>query len=67
MTLTESLLTPGEAAQLLRTNVRTLERWRSTGDGPSFAKIGKRVAYHRAELERWVEQRTRRTTSDQAA
>jgi len=45
------LLTPEEAAELLRARSRTLERWRRTGTGPRFAKIGRGVVYPRADLE----------------
>ena len=30
---------------------RTLERWRETGEGPHFLKIGGRVVYRMAEIE----------------
>jgi predicted DNA-binding transcriptional regulator AlpA len=30
---------------------RTLERWRETGEGPRFLKIGGRVVYRMAEIE----------------
>lgn len=53
------LLTPDEAAELLRTRSRTLERWRHTGTGPRFAKIGRRVVYPRAALDSWVAAQTR--------
>jgi hypothetical protein len=30
---------------------RTLERWRGTGEGPHFLKIGGRIVYRLAEIE----------------
>jgi len=51
------LFTPAEAAAFLRSNTRTLERWRHAGSGPIFAKIGRRVAYRPTDLSAWVEQR----------
>lgn len=42
-----SLLTPQEAAEVLRRTERTLEAWRYRGTGPAFVRIGpRRVAYH---------------------
>lgn len=32
----------------------TLRYWRSVGDGPPSFKIGRRVVYRRAEVERWI-------------
>lgn len=52
------LLTPAEAATFLRTNVRTMERWRSMNTGPDFCKVGHRVAYPRVALEAFISQQT---------
>jgi hypothetical protein len=41
------LLTQAESAELLRLSERTLERWRVSGDGPMFVKLGRRVMYPR--------------------
>lgn len=42
----ETLLRECEAAEVLRLSERTLERWRSRGEGPKAKKIGaRRVAY----------------------
>jgi predicted DNA-binding transcriptional regulator AlpA len=41
-----SLLTATETADVLRVSERTVERWRSTGEGPAFVRVGpRRVAY----------------------
>ncbi len=68
MTLDDPIYSPEDAVAYLgnRTTVRTMERWRSTGAGPTFVKLGKRVGYRRSALERYVQERTRRTTSDVA-
>ena len=62
--LADPLYRAAEAAALLKSNARTLERWRSTGTGPSFVKVGRRVAYRRSDLERWLAQQTRQHTSE---
>ena len=64
--LPDPLYRAAEAAALLKSNARTLERWRSTGTGPSFVKVGRRVAYRRSDLERWLAQQTRQHTSERS-
>ena len=46
-----------EAAHYLRSKPRTLEKWRLEGVGPAYVKVGHRVVYRRADLERWMESR----------
>ncbi|MGC9964277.1 MAG: helix-turn-helix domain-containing protein [Syntrophobacteraceae bacterium] len=53
-----------EAAQFLRTSPRTLEKWRVTGAGPEFFKIGRLAFYSPVTLRAWVEGNRRRSTSD---
>lgn len=49
------LLTPKAVARLLSMSTSTLARWRSTGEGPAFQKVGKRVVrYARADVEAWL-------------
>jgi hypothetical protein len=48
-----------ETARLLRVARRTLQRWRVTGDGPPYTRLGeRRILYPTAELRRWAEART---------
>jgi len=42
------------AAKLLGVSPRTLDRWKSNGDGPSRISIGRKVRYRRSSLEAWV-------------
>lgn len=58
------LLTTIEAAQYLRLSPRTLERYRVTGEGPVYMKLGRRVFYEEQALDAWLELRRRRSTSD---
>lgn len=53
-----------EAADRLRISPRTLERWRLTGNGPEFIKVGRLVFYVEDSLDAWVLGRVRRSTSD---
>lgn len=62
------LLITREAASLLRLSVPTLERFRLTGAGPLFIKLGEgkraRVVYRRADVEAWLNSHTRNNTSE---
>ena len=58
------LLTTRQAAERLGLSPRTLERYRVTGDGPEFVKMGHAVRYVAGKLNEWIEARTRRSTSD---
>jgi excisionase family DNA binding protein len=50
----DRLLTPDEAARVLRCARQTLARWRYEGGGPVYVKVGARVLYRRADLEAWI-------------
>ncbi|HTG34971.1 MAG TPA: helix-turn-helix domain-containing protein [Thermoanaerobaculia bacterium] len=59
------LKTEKEAAGLLGFSVRTLQAWRVRGGGPQFVKVSARcVRYRLTDLDSWVEERLRRSTSD---
>ena len=58
------LLNTEEAARYLRLSPRTLERYRITGEGPEFLKVGRLVFYEPHKLDEWLERRRRRSTSD---
>jgi excisionase family DNA binding protein len=51
------VLTTSEAAQYLRLGKPTLDRFRITGEGPNFCKLGGAVRYRRADLDNWLESR----------
>ena len=58
------LYLPAEAAAAIRSNPRTLERWRREGSGPSFIRLGKRrVAYRGVDLVAWLNGRVRQHTA----
>ncbi|MEO1242503.1 MAG: helix-turn-helix domain-containing protein [Pseudomonadota bacterium] len=60
------LLTEREAAQYLGVSPRTLSNWRvRSNDGPRYHKLSSRaVRYRRADLEDWLEDRSRYSTSE---
>jgi hypothetical protein len=37
--------------------VRSLIKWRSTGEGPPYRKFGRNVLYDQADLVAWAESR----------
>lgn len=43
---------------------RTLERWRWTGEGPRFLKVGGRVVYRLSDVEEYEQSIVRSSTSD---
>lgn len=57
---------PDEAASYLRIAKATLAKMRCWGGGPEYLKFGRKIAYERAALDAWREQRRVRNTSDAA-
>ncbi len=59
--MTEELLTPKEAAALLRVSTDTLEGWRAKRTGPAWVKLGdgKRapVRYRRSDIDAYLKDR----------
>ena len=58
------LLTEVETANILHIEVATLRRWRWSGDGPRFLKIGAAVRYHPDHLQEFILAAERQSTSD---
>jgi hypothetical protein len=42
-----------ELAHRWRVSVRTLQRWRRSRSGPAFLRLGRRIAYRVADVERF--------------
>jgi predicted DNA-binding transcriptional regulator AlpA len=56
---TQRYLDEHAAAQRLKVAERTLQRWRSTGDGPPFIRAGlRRVLYDVEAIDAWAAART---------
>ncbi len=60
-------LTVTQAAEYLRLQPCTLNRWRTTGEGPFFIKAGGRIYYRLADLESYTLERRRRSTAEHRA
>ncbi len=60
------ILTTIEAATYVRLGKPTLERFRISGDGPKYCKLGGAVRYRKADLDAWLESRLTGSTSEAA-
>jgi hypothetical protein len=58
------LLNQQATATYLSISERTLERWRVSGVGPSYIKLGRRVAYREADLIEFINSHRRTSTSE---
>ena len=65
--MTTDILNTREAADYVRLGKPTMERFRISGEGPVFVKLGGAVRYRKADLDSWIEPRRVRSTSDGGA
>ena len=63
----QPLLTQRQASEMLALSERTLERFRISGIGPKFVRMGKSIRYRLGDVEAWIERRTVGSTSEQTA
>jgi len=56
MDVTE-LFTLAEASEYLSISVPTLNMWRHLNKGPAYFKVGGKVRYEKADVDRWVQSR----------
>jgi predicted DNA-binding transcriptional regulator AlpA len=68
MTTTDAYLTEHEFAARYHLGRRTVQRWRQTGEGPSWVRLGqRRVLYRLSDCETWATARTYRHRADELA
>jgi len=60
------ILNTKEAASYVRLGKPTLERFRISGDGPRYCKLGGAVRYRKTDLDTWLESRLVQSTSEGA-
>jgi len=60
----QKLITPTEVSELLSISSLTLRKWRWEGKGPQFIKAGRKVLYRQEDIENWVNNCARSSTSD---
>jgi predicted DNA-binding transcriptional regulator AlpA len=64
----ETYLTEAEFAARYHLGRRTAQRWRETGDGPPWCRLGaRRVLYRLSDCEDWARSRTYRHRADELA
>jgi len=56
-----------DAAQYCGSSASTFEKLRITGKGPRYIKIGRRVVYDVADLDRWLSAHRWQSTSEPLA
>lgn len=61
------MLRTQEAARFLGISIRTLEKHRTYGTGPTYRKVGGRVLYTVHDLEAWTKIGSRKSTRDTTA
>jgi hypothetical protein len=59
------LLTPKEAAAVLKVSLSWLAKARMRGDGPPYTRIGRSIRYRQEDLVEWTKGRRRLSTSEQ--
>lgn len=55
-----------EAADYCGSSASTFEKLRLFGGGPVYTKIGRRVVYRIEDLDAWLAENRRRSTSDKS-
>jgi predicted DNA-binding transcriptional regulator AlpA len=63
----ERFFSTDELSRFLRVSTSTLAKWRLSGSGPRFVKLGHRVAYRQADIDEYLSRQTRASTSEDAA
>ena len=59
------LITPDEAAAILRVSLSWLAKTRMRGDGPAYVRVGRSIRYTELGLQQWMKARQRLSTSEQ--
>ena len=59
-----TLLSQREAATLLHLSERTLERFRVSGAGPKFVRLGRSIRYRLTDIEAFIAARIVGSTSE---
>ena len=65
MSFFEGKLKPVQAAEYLGLKPSTLAKMRVRGDGPTYAKLGRKIViYEISDLEQWIAGQKRSSTSE---
>ena len=61
-------LTEEEFAERYHLGRRTIQRWRQSGDGPAWCRLGpRRIVYRLSDIESWAAARTFQHRADELA
>jgi predicted DNA-binding transcriptional regulator AlpA len=63
MTSIDPLFDEAQVAQLTGRGIATLQKDRVRGTGPKYVKLGRHVRYRPADIEAWISERVRQSTS----
>lgn len=59
----QKLITTAELAEYLSYKITAIEAMRRRGDGPRFIKTGRYVRYREADIQLWLDERSRLSTT----
>jgi Helix-turn-helix domain len=59
-----AIMLPLETARYTRVALSTLAKLRCWGGGPPYLKLGRKIGYHRADVDEWLASRRAHSTSD---
>ena len=60
-----TLMTPNDAATVLKVSLSWLAKARMHGDGPPYIRVGRSIRYSDAALMQWMKSKQRSSTSEQ--
>ena len=60
-----TLMTPNDAATVLKVSLSWLAKARMRGDGPPYIRVGRSIRYADVALTQWMKSRQRSSTSEQ--
>lgn len=60
----DDMLTTRDVSREYRLTESSLEKWRVAGVGPAYLKLSRRVMYRRSDVEQWLADNRRSSTSD---
>ena len=58
-----TLLDPVELSEKIGVGVGCLAKWRLTGEGPTFIRVGRRIHYDPRDVDAWLTSRKLTSTS----
>jgi hypothetical protein len=61
----EELIDEQTLSERLNVKPRTLQGWRLRGEGPPYIKVGRLVRYRPVDIQRYLNEQTRHSTSQE--